>query len=174
MSQAITVDDYRSQFLALKRQVKRLELSRAAVGAFAAHRSSMFGPNASGNIAVPMNAEDLDVSEWFDPTTGLYTPQLPGIYALTSQFQISTAPAAGTRFFAGVSRTGGSGSITPIGPVLWSAGGANDNVVESGVIMMMANGDDDAFEAFYSHNSGSSQSVLGSANTRFQGWYLGQ
>lgn len=143
----------------------------AARGAFAATRSADLTGVTGGNFQVPMNQELFDVDGWFDPATGLYTPQLPGIYALYAHIYLSSVPAANVRFFAGVSK---NGALPLFGQVCWTLA-TNDNRADVGPILFTADGVTDSFRSACNHNSGSAQTVgAASGENRFGGWRLGR
>lgn len=164
-------DDDHTQYHNDARGDSRYKLKQAQ-GAFAAVRSA-----GQLNIAtvtftkVECDAEEFDVSGWYDPTTNFrYTPQLAGYYAFTGAVQINPG-VNGARVVAILYKNGtryrdfgqfygtGTAAIRASGPVA----------------PVFANGTTDYFELWVWHDFGVGTSDIQAVDygTFFTGYYLG-
>src|SRR3954471_17427710 len=69
-----------------------------AKAAFSADRNAAVSYTTSSPVV--FDTEEFDLSNWFDPTTGRYTPQIPGYYRLNWCLTANAALAAGVYWHA--------------------------------------------------------------------------
>jgi hypothetical protein len=160
--------------------------SLAGAGVFRAHKDLTDPDGAipfSVSTPVICGEEEFDVDGWFDPVTGRYTPQIPGIYVF--HLQISWSNQADrdeydycrTMLFknGSVVQSAGQGPVMP-----WQApasGGVSPTT--GGSVLAQANGTTDYFQlgAYWSANSpnthaGGDTMSLGGYFTFFSGYLV--
>lgn len=147
------------------------DASGLAAGTFKGYNNS--GSSITSGAVVPMPSEDYDVSGWFDPSTGRYTPQVRGIYEFKAQVQLLAMGSTGAPQWLqlALSRNGATHSW---GGVFWDFGVGGAATVTAQAI---ANGTTDYFTPLLSHNHGSAMSLLsGSGNIMnyFEGYMIGR
>ncbi len=137
-----------------------------ATGLFSAYRSGSSQVAATGTYtAIVFGTEEFDVSGWYDPTTGRYTPQVPGYYRLNAGIGTTTTVGSGTRLIASIAKNGSDHKRLQ---TIYVAGG-DDNVL-TGTCIVEANGSTDYFAAQFHQNTGGNVNVIADAHvTYFQG-----
>lgn len=146
--------------------------SGLAKGAFSAYRNAAL-TLASNSVAV-FDAEEFDVSSWYDTATGRYTPQVAGYYRLSWVLTASIAWTA-TAYLSTVLRK--NGTVFKFAPVVYQAGTVLP-VVGGGTAIVSANGSTDFFEIEVRHNQGGSPAFVtgasGPSSTYLQGELIGR
>lgn len=108
---------------------------RKAVGAF-------YGYKASGTLSVTqnvytkaaLNAELFDVDNWFSTSTGLYTPQVAGLYWVFGQVYMGPGEAD-KQFWCNLSKNG-TGNATIESGINWSDSADTNTCSCEGIIQM--------------------------------------
>jgi len=142
-----------------------------AKGAFSAYRSAAI-TLTTGSV-VPFDAEEFDVSNWFDVTTniGRYTPQIAGYYRLNWTVAAFGALAtdvswqASLRKNAAITKGGQQVSQRPNGV----------GVNSGGTAIVQANGTTDFVDVMLSQSAGAAAGIgQGPTLTYFQGHLIGR
>lgn len=161
--------------LALADSVKYSDMAKdangLAAGAFSGYRSGA-AAYATGSVVV-FNAEQYDVSSWFDVATGRFTPQVKGIYRFSWTLALDAALTADNWAVASLRKNGGgvgySNTIYQRGAVAASLNGS---------AQVAANGSTDYFEVALTHNQGGAVALYvgsGAASGNFfQGELVGR
>lgn len=143
-----------------------------AKGTFSAYRNAAL-TLATNNVAV-FDAEEFDVSGWYDTTTGRYMPLAAGYFRLSWVMTASIAWTA-TAYLSTVLRK--NGVAFKFAPVVYQAG-TTLPVVGGGTAIVSANGSTDYFEVEVRHNQGGSPAFIsgasGPSSTYFQGELIGR
>jgi hypothetical protein len=112
-----------------------------------------------------MDAKEFDLSNWYDPANGRFTPQLAGYYCLSAGIHINTNLGNGPRLILAMLKNGGVHKNLLI---TYPVGG--DNNLLSGRGIFQANGTTDFFQPALNQNTAASVSIgVGSSLTYFQG-----
>lgn len=152
----------------------KLDGAGRAIGAFSAYQSVEQADLANTAFTkVICNMEPEDVSGWYDPATGVFTPQKAGLYVFSGKTTLSSVVDGkivvvsvfknGVRFKDLVyAHTGSNVAISP--------GGATPPI--------FANGTTDAFDMRVYHNFGTTgtalpDTVVGENETYFGGFFVG-
>lgn len=138
-----------------------------AVGSFSAFAASAQSvtSNATGVI---FDTEEWDISNWYDPVTGRYTPQIAGIYRLSWQVGLGVM-ASGQHFYTLILKNTSTWHNTP---EVWFTG---NELRSGGSALLQLNGSTDFVQIRTIHNVGSAQAVkLGQIDTYFQGQFVGR
>lgn len=134
-------------------------------GLFSAGLATPQSITAGNYIEIVMTTEEWDLSSWFNPVTGRYTPQIAGYYRLDGCVAIATAVASATRLITGVLKNGG---IHRVFQAVYVAGGNDD--LFSGSCIVQANGTTDFFSMAMHQNTAGAINVGGDVHsTYFQG-----
>jgi hypothetical protein len=137
-----------------------LDESNAAVpkGLVAAYRAADT-TLASGAVLV-LNAEEFDVSGWFNTATGLFTPQVAGYYALS--WHVRGVLSAGETWLSMLMKNTAlhrTGNLATAGAVV--------SVSSGGSAIVVANGSTDAFNVSVEHPHATPAAVIGGAANTF-------
>lgn len=138
-------------------------LAKGLVSAFL--NASQTGVVTSTFTKVAFNAEDFDVSGWFDTALSRYTPQVAGYYRFTTRVLFLINPSTNTRTQLLLYKNGAQ--LADLDDATMQS------VDESrhGSFVAVANGTTDYFEIFAWHNAGSNKSLYGD-NTAKRATYL--
>lgn len=143
--------------------------SGLAKGAFSAYRNAA-SSLTTGSVVV-FDAEDFDVSSWFDITTGRFTPQLAGYYRLAWSIRVQGTTLASDKFWVATLRK--NGVSVKIGMLAWQRGASGVNSGGTGIVS--ANGSTDFFDVIIEHDHGAAAPLqTGSAQTYFAGELIGR
>jgi hypothetical protein len=140
-----------------------------AVGAFSAHATTdQLDLTTSAWTKINYDSQDWDVSNWYDPTTATYTPQIAGKYWLYASQLLTSNTDAGRVQIAFYK----NGSIYRTGAMQHT--GSTQGLVVAGGAQVEANGTTDAFDARIWHNFATSVADT-SANVlySFSGYFIG-
>lgn len=160
--------------LALADAVKFSDIAKdangLAAGCFRAYNNTG-NAFASGSL-VAMPTEDYDVSNWFDPATGRYTPQVRGIYEYKAQLSLLAIGAAAAPQWEQMA-IARNGAIHSWGGVFWDHGTGGSPTVVAQVIM---NGTTDYVQPYLAHNHGSAVGLIAGGNSMnyFEGHLIGR
>lgn len=139
-----------------------------AAGCFSAYRSSSQTSLGVGGVTVAMDAEEFDVSGWYDTSLGRYLPLLAGYYRLTALISVDLANV-NTRWRCGISKNGTA--FRELISQYRSTGGQPMTV--GGSVVVQANGATDYFTVVL-YTTDSPQSItLGAQYTYLQGELIG-
>lgn len=146
-----------------------------ARGAFSAYRSSALTIPQTTATPIVFDAEEFDVSSWYDTSTGRFTPQVAGIYRLSALVRISGEVAgwSGTEDHARVYvRKNGSAEKQ----IHRHQGNTAAMSGAAGSALLAANGSTDYFEVVvYRDSFGANLAVeVGGAYCWFQGELVGR
>jgi hypothetical protein len=132
-------------------------------GAFSAYRAA--ASSLTSGSTVVFDTEEYDVSSWFDPATGRFTPQTAGVYSFAWCVRSSAVLTSDVVWIASLAK---NGTIVKNGEVSFQRpGSATDSV---GSARLQANGTTDFFTVVLSHTVGAAQGIAAdSINTFFQG-----
>lgn len=135
------------------------------VGVFSGGRAAAQAIAAGNYIEIVMTTEEWDLSSWFDPTTGRFTPKIAGYYRLNGCVAIGTAVAVGTRLIVALLK---NGALHRVFQSIYVSGG-NDDML-SGSAIVLANGTTDYFSIAMHQNTVGAINVGGDVRTTyFQG-----
>lgn len=139
--------------------------SLAQRGLFSAYRNAALSL-ATGNTVL-FDTEERDLSGWYDPATGRFTPQTQGYYRLS--WSLAGTVVAGQYLIAEVFKNGALHKLpAAVGTVI---GGAA--AVSGGSIQVVANGTTDYFSIVLVHNTGGSLVLsVGASTCYFQGEFI--
>lgn len=124
--------------------------SSGKVGFVNAYRASNLTLTNSAFTAVPFTTKVTDVSSWYDPTTGVYTPQVAGYYLATANvlLDVSGGTAASRLVLCSLFKNGSEhkrcGAQYPSSTVV--------NPTASASVMFEANGSSEAFDIRVFHD----------------------
>lgn len=130
--------------------------SGLAKGVVAAYlNANQTGVVTSTFTKVAFNAEDFDVSGWFDTAAARYTPQVAGYYRITAKVRFLINPTTNTSCRLHLYKNGAA--IADL---------ADQQMVVAdedrfGSKIVQANGSTDFFEIFAWHNAGANKSLYG-------------
>jgi len=145
--------------------------SGLAKGAFSAYRSTNQAIATGAGTVVVFDAEEFDVSGWFDTATGKFTPQVPGYYRLSANISSAAVQAADIGWAPVIRKNGASYKNLPNSAQRNSA----TPVSAGGSVIAQANGTTDYFEVLHTHTAGTPTNVGGGAAlTYFQGEFIGR
>lgn len=140
-----------------------------ARGAFFAYRNAAV--SLADSAVVVFDTEQADVSNWFDPATGRFTPQVPGYYAFSWSIKAGAALAADVYWSSSLRK---NASIHTNGQLNYQRGAAAA-VMSQGNSQAVANGTTDFFDVIVQHGVGAAQSIAAAApNTFFCGRLIGR
>jgi hypothetical protein len=128
-----------------------------AVGTFAAYRATAVALATGGTIV--FDTEEVDVSGWFDTTTGRYTPQAAGYYRLSAAASTNAVITAGQ--FWGIELFKNGSLLKRLQLTTQVTGGGTPHA--SGSHPVVANGSTDFFDIRVNHNTAASPGVAGGA-----------
>lgn len=144
--------------------------SGMAKGVFNAYRNAAYSVTSNTNLV--FDTELFDVSGWFDPTTGRYTPQVAGYYQLSWTVNALNGQGTDMAWLTFIRKSGTTliASGTP-GVQRGSATGAGSG----GSAVVVANGSTDYFEINVQHSLGVSAGIQpGQQWTYFCGHLIGR
>lgn len=135
-------------------------------GVFSAYRAAALTRTSAQTILY--DTEERDVSSWYDPVTGRFTPQVAGYYSLKAA--IGCTPGLDQYAQLGVRKNGADHKY---GAMVWGRGsGAAYAVVAPDV---QANGTTDFFDVIFYTSAAVAVTVsVGLANCYFQGHLIGR
>lgn len=137
-----------------------------AKGAFSAHRSTNMTSATGGTVV--FDTEDFDLSGWHDTTNGRYTPQVPGVYRLTTCLSFNSGLAAGADIEATINKNGAF--VANMGAMQVSTAARGPLV--NGTCLVQANGTTDYFTIGWASNS--TVQIIGSSGTFYCGELVGR
>lgn len=131
-------------------------------GSFRAYRGAAL--NAATGAVIPFDNEDFDVASWFDVTTGRFTPQVAGYYALTAVLTAGASMAAEAIWQAELRKNGAMEAIG-VSPTQGAGGGLRMSSLAQAVVA--ANGTTDYFDVVVFHTAGAAVAVSTSRSETF-------
>lgn len=146
-----------------------------AIGSFSAYRSSNLSVANTGGVIL-FDTELWDVSNWYDPTTGRFTPQVAGYYQIKSRVYI-LGIASGKQLSIWL-RKNGTAYSTPPNKVLdrmTNQTAAATDIWATGEAIMYFNGSTDYIEIWAIQNDTVNRNVYGGvdAETHIEGLFIG-
>jgi hypothetical protein len=135
-------------------------------GLFSAYRST--AANVANGTEVPFDAELFDVSNWYDTTTGVFTPQQAGYYRLSAGLGAGAALTADNYWWMRLQKNAVN---LHAGSLSYQRGSAG--LVSTGTWVVQANGTTDAFRIVAAHNQGAVVALeVGTHATFFMGEFV--
>lgn len=135
-----------------------------AKGAFMAHRIGAL--SLATGATVVFDTEAFDISNWYDPATGKYTPQVAGYYRVSWTVTCGTTLVADSYWMAYVDK---SGAGYKEGGMTFQRG--TFGIRSSGSTIALMNGSTDYLDIAINHNNGGSVAVN---NTAISTWFCGE
>jgi hypothetical protein len=140
-----------------------------AKGSFSAYRNASL--SVFSGIAIVADTEEWDVSGWYNPTNGRFTPQVAGYYRLTGRVESNGGFSSGVFFAPAIYK---NGSLEKYLSYEYGRGGAISASSE-GSLLVKANGSTDYFNLVLDHGSGGAVALLtGAQYLFFQGELVGR
>jgi hypothetical protein len=147
----------------------KLGVNTLATGTFYTYLNAAV-PSVSTDTLVKF-VENYDVSNWYDPATGLYTPLQPGYYRLSASLRPSAALTAGKSIRAVIYRNG----TAWVGGTVAVQSGTTDPVSSTVTCNVFANGSGDNYAVWVAHTNGGTITLAGaSLDCYFHGEYIGK
>lgn len=144
--------------------------SGLAEGSFSAYRNAALTISRGGVIL--FDVEEWDISSWYNPATGRYTPQRAGYYRVSAQTMLNQALPDGDYIYAQLLKNGtehrrGQTSMQ---------GGSFTSIGSSVNALVLMNGSTDFLQVQWNSNTATpyAMSVGGPAFTFFQAEFVGR
>lgn len=140
-----------------------------AAGCFSAYRNAALNSPAASTAVITFDAEEFDVSGWYDTATGRFTPQSPGYYRLNAAVRLASV-AAGTGWRLQIAKNG-----TAFRELLgqYRVTTASQPISVGGSTIVQANGTTDYFTVILESTDGAQAITVAARYTYFQGELVG-
>jgi hypothetical protein len=169
LAHAATHQDGGADALTVREAMMATGATGLAKGTFGAYRNAASSPATS--VAVVFDAEQFDVSNWYDTATGRFTPQIAGYYRLSWQLMLAAVITADIYLRTVLTK---NGVLEKYGVPSFQRG-TSLPVASSGTAIVQANGTTDFFGVTIEQGTGGVTSLLtGVAGCYFQGHMIGR